>query len=194
MLLLPGPQEELARNDWPVAATTRWVNGLADLTPVTDWIVVDVGVACQAHRWAPLLQSADEICLVTTVDSGSIMDTYALLKHLVRTGGRKRCSLLINCCGDLSQATDVHRRMAHSCQRFLGIHLHWGGRIGHDAQLSPETMVFPPEPQSSTRGALRHWIDRCHRRTVGGSLPGGAESNIPEANTLAAQPHQKPNS
>ncbi len=181
-VLQPGPQGMLVlpatwteRPDAPITPEKahRFVNELSGLDQVSNWIIVDVGCQANVRSWNELLAAADEICMVTRPDPASVMDAYAVIKHCTRHEIRHSLTVIVNYARNISQATDVHRRMARSCRRFLGIDLLWAGWVAADPNLEclDQTSRLPQD--HPTVVALRAIAADLQRRQQTVSAPSG---------------------
>jgi flagellar biosynthesis protein FlhG len=75
-----------------------------------------------------LWQAASDVLLVTTPDAVAVMDTYATVKTLLsRSAIGCPVRMIVNRADSEDMAADVHRRIDHSCQRFLGLSLPLAG-------------------------------------------------------------------
>ena len=79
-----------------------------------------------------------DVLLVTTPDAVAVMDTYATIKTLLsRSAIQSPVRLVVNRVDSEEVAADVHRRIDHSCQRFLGLPLALAGWLpGEPAALA----------------------------------------------------------
>lgn len=126
--LVPGPAGALllancwapkADPDYSRHAQQRLLAELRTLHGVADVLVVDVGSGLTAwtrRLWA----KARLVILVTTTDDVAVMDTYAAIKISLSESVTPDLRILINQCESPETATDVNRRIAAACQRFLG--------------------------------------------------------------------------
>jgi flagellar biosynthesis protein FlhG len=141
--VLPGQWGGPAAVDWSAAAQQRLVRDLRGLGPHADMILLDVGAAVDATArffW----RSADEVVLVTTPDSVSVMDAYAAVKAHFEASEPVRVASLVNQSTDSLAAQDAHVRLQRACRRFLGIDLRTLGSISNDAAVRAAATVLRP--------------------------------------------------
>jgi flagellar biosynthesis protein FlhG len=109
-----------ARNAWTDRTVQRIIRRIQSLGRHADLVVIDTGTS-GGQSMLPFWQAADEVLLVTTPDAVAVMDSYSTIKTLLtRTPARPPLRLVVNQAEDADEAADVHRRIDHSCQRFLG--------------------------------------------------------------------------
>lgn len=109
-----------ARNAWTDRAVQRVIRQIQSLGRHADLVVIDTGNT-SGQSMLPFWQAADDVLLVTTPDAVAVMDSYATIKTLLtRSPARPPIRLVVNQAEDADEAADVHRRIDHSCQRFLG--------------------------------------------------------------------------
>jgi flagellar biosynthesis protein FlhG len=116
-------------------AQRRLIDQLRRLGNYADVILLDVGCGNDEgtlHYW----QAADRVLLVTTPDSVAVMDAYAAIKVATMHDVMTDVELIVNQTVDAAQAASVQRRIDHSCQRFLGLHVTLAGDVPLDAQLA----------------------------------------------------------
>ena len=150
----PGQQAECS-----AMAQERLLRQFRALGPHADLVVLDVGSGSSACA-RRLCSAADDLLLVTTPDSLSVMDTYARIKASVAGAGKTALRLVVNQCCDPAQAADVHRRIDQSCHRFLGIRVLLLGQVPEDPQVRgaasravPFVLAAPESP--AARGVQR---------------------------------------
>jgi flagellar biosynthesis protein FlhG len=131
-------------------------------------VLIDVG-----STTTPIVQrfwfAAHDIVLVTTPDTGAIMDCYATVKNLLTQGADpESLRLIVNRVDSDQAAKDVFRRLAQSSARFLGREIEWLGAVkGQGTTAESPSVVLagnltdPPEPMDSAIKAMA-----CHL-TVG---------------------------
>jgi flagellar biosynthesis protein FlhG len=153
------PAATLARLSSDVAVQ-RLIDQLRSLGRHAEFVLLDMGA--QAMNVGPRFwSSADLLLVVTTGDSACVMDTYASIKLLHARGGPlPRICTIVNETDDGSVASDVHRRINQSCQRFLSIDVVAAGDVPLDDVLARAAEhAVPASSQSPTCPATRA-IDR----------------------------------
>jgi len=112
---VPGVPPELDR-----AAVKRLLNALRSLHAQADVVLLDAGSGMSP--WAgQLWKSAQQILLISTDKSVSVMDSYAALKHSPWGDIDGKVRLVINQCDDFQSAKNIGDRFEATCSRFLGI-------------------------------------------------------------------------
>jgi len=120
-------------------------------------VVIDAG-STPTDLTSRIWQAADQVVVVTAPDSVAVMDAYALIKTL--TAGKEKLgplSLVVNHVGSETLASDVHRRMHRSCQRFLGVGIEHAGWIPpvargqHAACGAAAWMLDEPTPEAAQK-------------------------------------------
>jgi flagellar biosynthesis protein FlhG len=122
-----------------------------------------------------LARQADELVLVTTPEPTAMMDAYALLKAAAAPGrdalGRVR--LAVNMVSHRRQADEVHRRIARTAARFLGLdvgllgYVFCDGHVGRAVQKQQPLLLAYPHSQAA-------W---CLKR-LGGALAEARETPL----------------
>jgi len=122
-----------------------------------------------------LARQADELVLVTTPEPTAMMDAYTLLKAAATPGrdaiGRVR--LVVNMVSHRRQADEVHRRIAQTAARFLGLdvgllgYVFCDGHVGRAVQKQQPLLLAYPHSQAA-------W---CMKR-LGGALAETRESPL----------------
>jgi len=116
-------------------AQRRLIQGLRSMGSHADVVILDVGSGSgvvQQRFW----HAADEIIIVTTPDTVSIMDAYAAIKSLLNDGPPVPVSVVVNQVVDHDLAHEVHLRIQRSCRRFLGRDVRHLGHVPLDPRLS----------------------------------------------------------
>jgi len=102
---------------------------------------------------------------MTTPDAVAVMDTYATVKTLLsRSAIQSPLRLVVNRADSEEVAADVHRRIDHSCQRFLGLSLPLAGWIPGDptalAALRRGQPMVLARPDSQLTQAIERLADQ----------------------------------
>jgi flagellar biosynthesis protein FlhG len=143
--------------DYSETAQQRLLRQLRTLGPHADVVVLDVGNGGN-NVLRRFWQSADDVLLVTTPDSMSVMDSYATIKRLATAEDRLTIRLIVNRASDQHVADDVYRRIDISCQRFLGFRVDGLGYLPTtgcvDAAASAAVPFVISTPQSPATAAL----------------------------------------
>lgn len=107
-----------------------------------------------------LIETADRTLIVTTPEPTAVADAYALVKTSFRrapSSSAGRFQLVVNEARSEREATDVHRRMAAVCERFLGLRLVSAGWIPSDRRVAQSVRDRRPMVLTSPRCA---WAER----------------------------------
>jgi flagellar biosynthesis protein FlhG len=123
-------------------AQRRLLAQLAMLGRHADVVVIDGG-ARGGELPQRFWQAADDVLLVTTPESMSVMDTYATIKTLRPPHDAPRIWLAVNR-ADAEQAQDVHRRVDQSCRRFLETSTRLLGSIADDESFAASAEAAAP--------------------------------------------------
>lgn len=154
ILVVPGvwaPDHEIPFSQH---AQLRFVKQIQSLGRHVDMVLMDVGSAAAdaVHRfWC----AADEVAMVTTPDSVSVMDCYATFKsaHAAKAAP-SLVRLIVNKSTSESEALDVHRRIEQSAQRFLGRSIPFAGTVPHDERIADAMQKKTPAVLTATGGPV----------------------------------------
>ncbi len=123
MQVVAGTRTAEARNACSDRALARVLRQIQSLGRHADLVLIDTGNG-PSEPTIRLWQAASDVLLVTTPDAVAVMDTYATVKTLLsRSAIQCPVRLAVNRADGEEVAADVHRRIDHSCQRFLGLSL-----------------------------------------------------------------------
>ena len=125
--VVAGMRTAEARNACSDRALARMQRQIQSLGRHADLVLIDTGNGPNEPT-IRLWQAASDVLLVTTPDAVAVMDTYATVKTLLgRSAIGCPVRLVVNRADSEEMAADVHRRIDHSCQRFLGLSLPLAG-------------------------------------------------------------------
>ena len=177
VMVLPGTWAATDLADASDTSQKRLIDQLAGLGTRADLVVLDGGNGIHTFT-RRLWQTCDEVVLVTSPDTNTVLDTYAALKVALDTTCPPRVHLLVNTCADQNDAMEVHGRLNRSSQRFLGFQLpscHW---LPADANVVASERQGVPFTLSQTRTvateallALAQSLDRDATPGDGGDTP-----------------------
>lgn len=138
----------------------RLLNQIHALAAHADVVVIDAGSSLtRAAR--TLWQAADQVLLVTTPDTVSVMDAYAAIKVLMAGQPLDAVKLLVNQTHDAAIARDVGERIGRACRRFLG---HNVASAGHLPPLSRgASALFVRDQPAGDAAAL---LERIASQTI----------------------------
>ncbi|MHB8968989.1 MAG: MinD/ParA family ATP-binding protein [Pirellulaceae bacterium] len=144
ILVVPGvwaPDHEIPFSQH---AQHRLVRQIQSLGRHADVVLIDVGSA-SAEAVQRFWHGVDEVVLVTTPDSVSVMDCYATLKAALAGGAMpETLRLIINKVQDPAQGEDVHRRIDQSARRFLQCEIGSLGSVILDSQVVRSASLAVP--------------------------------------------------
>jgi flagellar biosynthesis protein FlhG len=130
--VVAGTRTAEARNACSDRALQRVLRQIQSLGRHADLVLIDTGNG-PSEPTIRLWQSASDVLLMTTPDAVAVMDTYATVKTLLsRSAIQSPLRLVVNRADSEEVAADVHRRIDHSCQRFLGLSLPLAGWLPGD--------------------------------------------------------------
>jgi flagellar biosynthesis protein FlhG len=135
-------------------------------------VIIDAGA-----NDLPACAAADELMLVTQVDSQSVIETYRLVKRLTAVCGRRRANVLMNRIRTPAQADRFFDNLSTTAARFLSVTLELGSRIPYDECVERATQLrqvvveaFPGAPSSKM---LRNCAETILRGPEPGTRQGG---------------------
>ena len=143
MQVVPGTWAPIQTHPFSEAAQTRLIQQLKLLGPHADSVVLDAGSSVTEFT-GRIWQSAEDVLLVTTPDTVSVMDTYASIKMMTQRGDINRIHVVVNQTSDERVAGDVYRRLERSCQRFLAVPLLAGGMVPLDKHVPEASQAGVP--------------------------------------------------
>ena len=122
-----------------------------------DIVILDLGSG-SGELIRRFSSTADQVLLVTTPDGVAVMDAYARIKTDLALASKESLRLVVNLTTDATQATDVHRRVDGSCQKFLGAAIAFAGQVPQDEAVSRGAVHCVPfvrgEPMASASQAI----------------------------------------
>jgi len=151
--------------DYSETAQLRLLRQLRTLGRNADTVVMDVGNGGNEvlrRFW----QAADDVLLVTTPDSMSVMDSYATIKRLATCEDRLTIRLVVNKASEQQVADDVYRRIDTSCQRFLGLRVDGLGYIPTADCVDVAASAAVPFALSTHESAATAALERMATRLV----------------------------
>jgi flagellar biosynthesis protein FlhG len=111
----------LEQHSVPDAVPPPWlISQLESLDTRADVIVIDGGNGLSRFVLQGWPQ-CDVGVVITTPDTTAIMNSYALMKMLIRPGGGVLPGCLVNFASSAAAAADVQARIAAACSRFLAL-------------------------------------------------------------------------
>ena len=132
----------------------RLLKQIQSLGRHADIVLVDTGNG-SSETTRRVWMAADEVTVVTTPDSVSVMDSYATIKKIVGVGADPAMIHVVVNNADVREATEVFRRIRQSCRRFLGKETGFLGCVPRDdgvvaaAQLGEPLVLAAPEEETA---------------------------------------------
>ncbi|MGK0291238.1 MAG: flagellar biosynthesis protein FlhG, partial [bacterium] len=107
---------------------------LSKLQSQYDYFLIDTGagIASSVLRFNA---SADEICVITTVEPTAMTDAYALMKIMSTKYQVRKFNLIVNQATP-TEAKNVHQRLEAVAQRYLPIEILFIGNVPKDPMLN----------------------------------------------------------
>jgi flagellar biosynthesis protein FlhG len=132
------------------------LEGLTALENRHDFLLLDAPAGI-GQGVLHLARQADELLLVTTPEPTAMMDAYTLLKaaSAVRAESLGRVRLVVNLVGRRDDAERVHRRIAETAARFLGLevgllgYVFCDGHVGRAVQRQEPLLLAYPHSQAA---------------------------------------------
>lgn len=150
----PGNEPEVSS-----MALERLVRQLTKLGRHADAVLVDVGNGAN-DLVRRLSQAADDVIVVTTPETSSVMDSYARIKLALAGRGSANIALLVNRCRDQRLSSDVFQRVEQSCQRFLGQRIDFLAHTPDDADVGRAAAIRTPVVLSRPHSAFAQAIQQ----------------------------------
>jgi len=159
--LLPGASGITKLADMSSEQQGVLMERLAPIERTSDVLVIDCGAGIGTPVLS-FLNSADMALIVTTPEPTAITDAYALIKSLVASwepAARPplELALVLNQVDDGAHASNIHRRLAAVCDRFLAIDLRLAGYVPSDPTVQTcvrarrPFMIDAPKCEASRR-------------------------------------------
>jgi len=197
--LAPGPAGTLLLADrWGArphsnfssTAQQRLLAELDALGHLADVLVIDTGSG--ASQWAQQFwQHARLIIVIAACDDVAVMDAYATIKLGTVTASDAEVRVLVNQSRRDGDATEVGRRLALACRRFLGrtvpalpaLPLHAADEVGASEDSAPRVWEVPSTPF----GHAVLWLGSAVRDLLAPCATACSETNggMSEARTAA---------
>jgi flagellar biosynthesis protein FlhG len=129
--------------DYPAAAGQHLLGEFEALDGHVDLLLLDGGKG-PSRVVRQVWQAADLMLVLTTPETSSIVNTYALIKRLVEDIPAVPIHLLVNLAPTAEVAEDVGRRLAEACRRLLGIRLTCAGYVPADPHVAEAAAAEEP--------------------------------------------------
>ncbi len=132
----------------------RLADAVRSLGGAAEIVIYDCGAGISDNVLV-FAQQADVVTVVSTPESTSLTDAYAMTKVLLRSGFHGPIQLLLNRVQGRDEARDIFRRVAAVAQRFLDFSLADGGYVLQDKHVElavrgrrPMVLCYPRSPSS----------------------------------------------
>lgn len=113
---------------------------LKKLEKLVDMLVIDTAAGI-SDNVISLLLAADEVVLVVSPDSTSIVDSYAVVKVVHELDAFKGFSVITNMVQDEDEGAEVFLKFSRAVKKFLNKEVNYLGYVQRDSKL-PEAMKF----------------------------------------------------
>ena len=161
--ILPGLRGIERLSDCSAIAFQRLIGELGRPGLPADIVLIDSG-----NGWNPVVEqfwrAADLAVVITTTETTSIMNTYALVKLLAAQGPALRIHSLVNQAEGSRAAQDVQARIGRACRRFLGIQSREAGYLPSDSQVRSAAQLVQPFMVASPNGHAALAMERVAER------------------------------
>ena len=148
----------------------RIVDALAALEHTADTIVIDTGAGISPNVLS-FTRAADHVLVVTTPEPTAITDAYAVIKVISKDGLDRRISLLVNQVRTISEAKQVHERIAKVAKNFLGVNVLDAGHMAADEHVRRAVIQRVPFTLAAPRCAASFCITQLALRFEQGIAP-----------------------
>jgi flagellar biosynthesis protein FlhG len=108
-----------------------------------DYVFLDMGAGLTEESAAFIL-AADESIVVTTTEPTSMMDAYALIKHIKQRHAELPMHLLVNRSADRREGLDTAARMQEVIHTFLQAKINLLGILPEDKQVTKSVKLQQP--------------------------------------------------
>jgi flagellar biosynthesis protein FlhG len=122
-----------------------------------DYVFLDMGAGLTEESAAFIL-AADESIVVTTTEPTSMMDAYALVKHIKQRHAALPMHLLVNRAADRLEGQETASRMQEVVQTFLQAEIKLLGILPEDKQVTRSVKLQQPffeQKDSKAAAAIR---------------------------------------
>ncbi|SDC62577.1 flagellar biosynthesis protein FlhG [Terribacillus halophilus] len=120
-----------------------------------DFVILDMGAGLTEES-AGFILAADESIIITTTEPTSMMDAYALIKHIKNRNADLPMYLLVNRAMDKREGRDTAARMKEVVQTFLQAEIVLLGILPEDKQIPKSVKMQEPfiNQKESKAGAI----------------------------------------
>ncbi len=107
---------------------------LKKLEQMADLLIIDTAAGI-SDNVISLLLAADEVILVISPDSTSIVDAYAVVKVVSELDAFKKFSVITNMVRDEDEAAEIFLKISRAVKKFLKREVHYLGHVKRDEKL-----------------------------------------------------------
>jgi flagellar biosynthesis protein FlhG len=161
--ILPGLRGIERQGDCSAIALQHLIGELGRPDFPADVVLIDPG-----NGWSPVVEqfwhAADLAMVITTTETPSIMNTYALVKWLAGRGPSLPIHSLVNQVEAIHAARDVQARIGRACRRFLGIQSREAGYFPLDPQVRIAAQLLQPFMVTSPNSDAALTMERVAER------------------------------
>lgn len=141
--LVPGSAGLAKMANLPPAQRAALVNSLVELESISDVVLVDTGAGL-SDGVLSFVAAADLALVVVTPEPTSVADAYAMIKVTSRAANPPRIALVVNQAAREDEAFELHRRIAGTCKKFLGLDLPLYGTLRLDDAVRDSVRARQP--------------------------------------------------
>ncbi len=145
------------------ANATFFLEVLAPFTATYDVIIFDTHTGLDEWN-ARIMETAQEIFLVSLTDPASIIDSYSFLKGYIQYLPSEKIALLLNQTLNRQSALEAHEKLNLALKHFLNIQVPLNGNIPFDYQLKTAIDNQAPFWEKDHRGeantALQKMVEK----------------------------------
>ncbi len=131
--------------------------------PEYDFLIVDTSAGISSNV-VYFNSISEDIFVIVTPDPASITDSYAVIKVLRKTTGRKDFHIILNMVRDEAEALDMFRKIVSVTDKFLDVYLDFFGYVPKDDNVALATrkqkLWAEHFPESQAARALTKICDR----------------------------------
>ncbi len=137
----------------------RLNEGLRQALAETDFLLVDTGAGISSNV-IDVLNGADRVMVVTSLEPTAVVDAYAMVKILTGCNPARETGLLVNGARDQAEADLVFKQLDIAATRFLQRRLHSYGHIPTDSAVREAVLA----QQAVVTHAPEAPASQCFRR------------------------------
>lgn len=125
------------------AEAKRLADALADLEAEYDYFLIDTAAGV-AESVLQFIESAQCAFIVITAEPTSLTDAFSLLKLLKARQYKGRLLAIVNLAVDYPGATEIYRRFAAAVEKYLSLHVEYGGFVARDDNVIKSVRLQMP--------------------------------------------------